>query len=58
MKLGLCLVELTAQEEKQTYKQIITKELGKCHNDVNWIQGEVAQRREGPTSTGAASEMG
>ena len=26
MKLGLCLRELTAQEEKQTYKQIFTKE--------------------------------
>lgn len=55
MKLGLCLRELTAQEEKQTYKQIFTKELDQCQDAEKCRWREVGQRREGPVSAGAES---
>ena len=55
MKLGLCLRELTVQEEKQTYKQIFTKDLDQCQDAEKCRWSEMGQRREGPASAGAES---
>lgn len=45
-KLALCLWELTAQEEKQMHRHMMTTELGKHHDDAPCIQREEVPRRE------------
>ena len=58
MKLGLCLRELTAQEEKQTYKQIFTKELDQCQDAEKCRWREVSQRRRDQQVQEQNLEMG
>ena len=57
-KLALCLWELTAQEEKQMHRHMMTTELGKRHDDAPCIRREEVPRRESPASAGAAYRVG